>query len=70
LSAPFEGHLRQVEARERAVEVVGRLHGPIEERRIGAQQLGPLLGFGIGVVFVVGVLRREPHAGEQAQKQE
>ena len=70
-AAAFHGDLREVEVGQFAVEVHRRLDGPVEERRIGSEQLAPLLPFGIGIVLVVKVLRSGRKTDrQQAQQQQ
>ena len=66
--AALEGHLRQVEVRLLAVEVGGGLDGTVEKGRIGHEQFPPLLAFGIGIVFVAGVLGRRRTRKQKKQQ--
>ena len=62
-------HLRQIEIGMIAVEVRDALHGTVEDRGIGREHLALLLAFGIGIVFVVGMLRRSLQARQQKEQQ-
>lgn len=67
-TAAFRGNLREVEVRQLPVEVRRRLDGPVEERRIGSEQLTPLLPLGKGIVLVVKILRSS--RGTDCQRKE
>ncbi|MFR9129926.1 MAG: hypothetical protein ACLVJK_09455 [Alistipes putredinis] len=67
-SAAPERDLRQVETGAKAVEVRRGLHGAVEDRRIGREQFAPLLAFGIGIVFVAGVLGRRRTRKQEKQQ--